>query len=125
MRAAAHEPGRRGAPGIRGEDLSPARARRRPELTARFIFEDMPRILMLDRPDLKVALMDLPDDLEAVNDHFYAQGWTDGLPIVPPTPARVEKMLAGMPWRDPDDVIGVVPPAMGVATLRSIAVNAV
>ena len=34
-------------------------------------------------------------------------------------------MLAGMPWRDPDDVIGVVPPAMGVATLRNIAVNAV
>jgi hypothetical protein len=80
---------------------------------------------MLDRPDLKAAVMDLPDDLEAVNDHFYAQGWTDGLPIIPPTPARVEKMLAGMPWRDPDEVIGIVPPAMGVATLRIIAVNAV
>ena len=80
---------------------------------------------MLDRPDLEAAVMDLPDDLEAVNDHFYAQGWTDGLPIIPPTPARVEKMLAGMPWRDPDEVIGIVPPAMGVATLRSIAVNAV
>jgi hypothetical protein len=80
---------------------------------------------MLDRPDLKVATMDLPDDTEAVNDHFYAQGWTDGLPIIPPTPARVEKMLAAMPWRAADDVIGIVPPAMGVATLRSIAVNAV
>src|SRR3979411_2722872 len=34
-------------------------------------------------------------------------------------------MLAGMPWRDPDDLIGVVPPAMGLATLRNIAVNAV
>src|SRR5690242_18711995 len=80
---------------------------------------------MLDRTDVATPMMDLPDSLEAVNDHFYAEGWTDGLPIIPPTPARVDKMLAGMPWRTSDDVIGVVPPAMGVATLRAIAVNAV
>ena len=81
---------------------------------------------MLDRVELsKAKTMELPDSLEAINDHFYEQGWTDGLPIIPPTPERVERMLAGMPWRDPDDVIGVVPPAMGLATLRNIAVNAV
>ncbi len=81
---------------------------------------------MLDRIELsKIKTMELPDSLEAVNDHFYEQGWTDGLPIIPPTPERVETMLSGMPWRNPDDVIGVVPPAMGLATLRNIAVNAV
>src|SRR5258708_34789217 len=81
---------------------------------------------MWDRIALsKTKTMELPDSLEAINDHFYAQGWTDGLPIIPPTPERVERMLAGMPWRNPDDVIGVVPPAMGLATLRNIAVNAV
>src|SRR5258708_38604763 len=81
---------------------------------------------MLDRVELsKAKTMELPDSLEAINDHFYEQGWTDGLPIIPPTPERVETMLAGMPWRDPDDVIGVVPPAMGLATLRNVAVNAV
>ena len=81
---------------------------------------------MLDRVELaKTRTMELPDSLEAINDHFYEQGWTDGLPIIPPTPERVERMLAGMPWRNPDDVIGVVPPAMGLATLRNIAVNAV
>jgi hypothetical protein len=81
---------------------------------------------MLDRVELsRTKSMELPDSLEAINDHFYAQGWTDGLPIIPPTPERVERMLAGMPWRNPDDVIGVVPPAMGLATLRNIAVNAV
>src|ERR1700736_2635899 len=81
---------------------------------------------MLDRVELsKTKTMELPDSLEAINDHFYEQGWTDGLPIIPPTPERVERMLAGMPWRNPDDVIGVVPPAMGVANLRNIAVNAV
>ena len=54
---------------------------------------------MLDRPDAKTtAMIELPDSLEAINDHFYLQGWTDGLPIIPPTPERVDKMLAGMPW---------------------------
>src|SRR6516165_12295137 len=81
---------------------------------------------MLDRVELSRAkTIELADSLEAINDHFYAQGWTDGLPIIPPTTERVERMLTGMPWRDPEDVIGVVPPAMGVATLRNIAVNAV
>ncbi|MGQ0525642.1 MAG: hypothetical protein ACT4P8_18505 [Betaproteobacteria bacterium] len=65
------------------------------------------------------------ESLDAVNDYFYERGWTDGLPIVPPTEARVEAMLAGMPWRTPDDVIGIVPPRMGVASMRQIAVNAV
>src|SRR6202049_3872343 len=81
---------------------------------------------MLDRVELSRAkTIELADSLEAINDHFYEQGWTDGLPIIPPTPERVERMLAGMPWRNPDDVIGAVPPAMGLATLRNIAVNAV
>jgi len=81
---------------------------------------------MLDKVEfVKLTTAELPDSLDAVNDHFYQQGWTDGLPIVPPTPERVGKMLEGMPWRRADDVIGVVPPAMGVARLDSIAVNAV
>ena len=65
------------------------------------------------------------DTFERVNDYFYERGWTDGLPIVPPTEERVEAMLAGMSWRKPDEVIGVIPPRMGDATLRQIAVNAV
>ena len=62
---------------------------------------------------------------DRVNDYFYERGWTDGLPIVPPTEARVQAMLAGMPWRKADDVISVVPPRMGAAAMRQIAVNAV
>src|SRR5215475_5337069 len=81
---------------------------------------------MLDRIEIsQTKTLELPDSLEAINDHFCKNGWTDGLPIIPPTPERVEKMLSGMPWRSPDDMIGVVPPAMGIATLRNIAVNAV
>ena len=70
-------------------------------------------------------LVDAAENIDAVNDYFYERGWTDGLPIVPPTEERVEKMLSGMPWRTPDDLINVVPPRMGNATLRQIAVNAV
>ena len=62
---------------------------------------------------------------DAINDYFYDRGWTDGLPIVPPTEARVQAMLAGMAWRRADDVIAIVPPRNGTATMRQIAVNAV
>jgi hypothetical protein len=65
------------------------------------------------------------ESYDAVNDYFYERGWTDGLPIVPPTEERVQVMLAGTPWRAADDVISVVPPRMGTATMRQIAVNAV
>ncbi|MEV8312008.1 hypothetical protein AB0P36_33030 [Streptomyces flavidovirens] len=53
-------------------------------------------------------------------------GWGDGLPVVAPTPARVEAMLAGCgPDLDPDEVIGVLPPRLGEATPRLLAANAV
>jgi hypothetical protein len=72
-------------------------------------------------------ILDVSDDdsLDRVNDYFYEQGWTDGLPIVPPTAARVEKMLAGMASHDADELIGAVPPKFGHATFRQVAVNAV
>ena len=47
---------------------------------------------------------------DAINDYFYEQGWTDGLPIVPPTEARVAALLEGMPSHDPDELISIVPP---------------
>jgi len=62
-----------------------------------------------------------PETLLALLDE---RGWGDGLPIVAPTAARVDAMLAAHPG-DPDAVLGVVPPRDGIATLRSIAVNAV
>ena len=80
---------------------------------------------MLDKPTPPDHELNLSDDVEEVTDRFYKEGWTDGLPVIPPTAERVERMLAGMPWRGADDMIGVVPPGMGRATLRRIAVNAV
>ena len=74
--------------------------------------------------DLPV-LDDADDSLDRINEYFYEQGWTDGLPIIPPTARRVDAMLAGMPKHDADELIGAVPPKFGHATFRQVAVNAV
>ena len=63
-----------------------------------------------------------PDSIEAMNRVFYRRGWTDGLPVMPPTPKRVEAMLAG---RNPGESVGLVEPRLGRATLGKIAANAV
>lgn len=60
------------------------------------------------------------DEQEAM----FGRGWSDGLPLVPPTEERVLRMLDGTS-RDPQEVIGIVPPALAAATVEKIAVNAV
>ena len=58
------------------------------------------------------------DELE----EMFERGWTDGLPVIPPTPERVQAMLAG---REPDAVLGEMPPAMARVTLERVAACAV
>lgn len=60
------------------------------------------------------------DDQEAM----FERGWSDGLPLVPPTEERVLRMLDGT-TRDPQEVVGLVPPALAPATVEKIAINAV
>ena len=55
---------------------------------------------------------------------MFDQGLTDGLPVVPPTPERVLRMLSGT-RRDAQEVVAIVPPNMAPATVEKIAVNAV
>ena len=54
----------------------------------------------------------------------YDRGWSDGLPVVPPTPERIVRMLAGT-RRGPAEVIGRIPPAMARCTVEKVAINAV
>jgi len=61
---------------------------------------------------------------EDVSRLFYDKGWSTGLPIIPPTPDRIAAMLKGT-TRKPDEVIGLVPPRMGVLTVEMAAVHAV
>jgi hypothetical protein len=53
----------------------------------------------------------------------YSRGWTDGLPVVPPTEIRVVRMLAGT-TRSPDAVVGEIPPNRMPCTVEKAAVNA-
>lgn len=55
---------------------------------------------------------------------FFQKEWSDGLPVVPPTEEKLAAMLAGT-RRDPEEVIGPVPPLMTPATVRAIAAHAV
>ena len=57
-------------------------------------------------------------------EYAFEQGWSDGLPVVPPTPARVYRMLQGTN-RKPDEVVGVIPPNQNSCTVEKVAINAV
>ena len=59
-----------------------------------------------------------------VAEFMFDQGFSDGLPLVPPTPERVMRMLTGT-HRGAQDVVAVLPPHMGDATIEKIAINAV
>jgi hypothetical protein len=65
-----------------------------------------------------------PAGLDAVNCFLAERDWSDGLPVIPPTPAAVEQMLTGTK-RSPQDVLMVMEPGFGLATVEKIAINAV
>ena len=68
----------------------------------------------------RVDFADLEDPFEAM----YDRGWSDGLPVVPPTEARVARMLEGT-TRAPDEIVAVVPPDLVECSVEKVAVNAV
>ena len=65
----------------------------------------------------------MADDLDAF-ETLYARGITDGLPVIPPTAARVEAAIAASGHRR-DELIALVAPGLGRATVEKIAINAV
>ncbi|RMF90143.1 MAG: hypothetical protein D6736_07275 [Nitrospinota bacterium] len=67
---------------------------------------------------------DLLDAVARMNQHFLAQGWSDGFPLVPPTPQAVERMLQGT-RRSPDTIVATLEPGFGLATVEKLAINAV
>ncbi|MFQ5698460.1 MAG: thioredoxin family protein [Myxococcota bacterium] len=96
-------------PGCGSLSVDPTRA---PELALRF-----GRSLLKAR---RVELAPLEDEIEALFD----RGWSDGLPLVPPTELRVMAMLEGTS-REPDEVVAVVPPNLAPCTVEKVAINAV
>jgi hypothetical protein len=63
-------------------------------------------------------------DADDIFEFMFDQGLTDGLPVVPPTPERVLRMLGGTK-RDPQEVVATVPPNLAPLTVEKVAINAV
>jgi thiol-disulfide isomerase/thioredoxin len=96
-------------PGCGSLSVDPSRA---PELAIRFSGSKLQA--------RRVEVASLEDEQEA----FFDRGWTDGLPIVPPTEGRVLAMLGGT-TRSPDEVVAIVPPDLVPCTVEKVAINAV
>ncbi len=73
---------------------------------------------------LSASRVELPAEIDEVNDAFEARGWSDGLPVIPPTEARIARLLEaiGLP---PGELLGVMPPRNGSVTAEKLAANAV
>ena len=67
------------------------------------------------------TLVEAPDDLDAFQMWAMEQEWSDGLPVLPPTEARVARILGR---RAADELVATLMPLDGRATLQAIAVNA-
>ena len=74
-------------------------------------------------PGLKsreISVGNWDDPMEAC----FERGWSDGLPVVPPTDERILRMLGGTD-RKPDEVVGLIPPNLAPCTVEKVAINAV
>lgn len=77
------------------------------------------------QPDVeKPSRIVFKGNLEDVNRFYYMRGWTDGLPIIPPTEEAVAQMLTGTDLKA-DQTVARIIPRLGKATVERIAVNAV
>ena len=95
----------------------------RPGCGSRSLEPGMPEKLALRHARLgarEIELAQAEDELETC----FERGWTDGLPVVPPTPERVMRMLRGAD-RDAGEIIGSIPPDRVPCTVEKLAINAV
>ena len=104
-----------------GADLPPMRPGCGSKSREPGVFEHL--VARFGSPDLdsrSIPVDDWSDPIEVA----YERGWTDGLPVVPPTDARILRMLGGT-GRSGSEVVGRVPPNLDPITVEKVAVNAV
>src|SRR5262245_46908592 len=104
--------------------IDPAVVRRR----AGSLVSDVLAALARDRaPAVAVASagarVTAPDDLDELQRFVIERGWGDGLPVLPPTPERVERVLGGFAGAR-DQLVATLAPRFGLATVEVVAVNA-
>jgi hypothetical protein len=68
-------------------------------------------------------LLTIPTNVE-VHQYLYDQGFSDGLPLIPPTPERLDWMLTGTNL-PPSTVLGKMPPILAPCTVSNVAVNSI
>jgi hypothetical protein len=61
---------------------------------------------------------------DVMNREFIKGGFSDGMPLIPPTREKVDEMVAAS-GRSADDIVGVFAPGFGIGTVEKIAANAV
>jgi hypothetical protein len=76
------------------------------------------------RKQFKLDRIILKGNLDEIQYSFAKNQWTDGLPIIPPTEDRVEKMLKGTS-HPLDEVMGLMGPEFWEVTVEKVAINAV
>jgi hypothetical protein len=72
----------------------------------------------------RLSCLDLPGSVSDINNYFEQQGWTDELPIIPPTEDLVSARLEVSP-APAEQVLGQLPPRNGTVTVEKVAINAV
>jgi hypothetical protein len=77
---------------------------------------------MFEKP-LSAEQVDAEDVYQAI-ELYYERGWTDGLPVVPPTEKRVRAFLDAV-GLEPDHVVGEIPERDRIITAELLAINAV
>src|SRR5262245_25336891 len=73
-----------------------------------------------DCPHQRIEVVRGPHAGDRVQELFLRRGWSDGLPVVSPTVARVKEMLA-FTDRAPTESLGEVEPLKGLATVEKVA----
>ena len=92
-------------------------------LTAGDVRSDYP-LNEVDVPTECAVAVEVPSDPSLMFQYFINRGWSDGLPMLPPTQAAIDSMIAASGLNQ-DDILGVIPPLNGIATVERVAANAV
>lgn len=79
---------------------------------------------MVNLANIDAVRIEVPLDPEEINRIYYERGWSDGLPLVPPTEERVLRMLEAS-GREAEEILGIFPPAGNEVMIGHIAINAV
>lgn len=93
----------------------------------RSLFEAPPafeHIVLEAAPSIRIDGADLMEAFDRMQTLFVRNGWSDGLPLVPPTRRKVDAMIAAG-GRDAEEVVGDFAPGQGIGTIEKIAANAV